>query len=187
MGRPSLAETRREEILAAFERSLLRHGLAGTTVQAVAEEAGCQRTLINHYFGDMESLIRALLLKLTGELTSALLDAKAVAPGVPAFLDFLFRRTPSRATRLNAALRAPAIEPAQEPLARMYEAFASSLGAYLRREFPAVSASRCREVAFAVVCHSMSRFQLTRLGVSERQIAGLRSSAELLIDSLRAS
>lgn len=185
MGRPSLAKTRQDQILAAFERALLRHGRAGTTVQAVATEAGCQRTLINHYFGDMESLIRAYLVRLTGELTRSLRDATAASPQLPEFLDFLFRRGPSRAVQLIGALRAPAIEPAQEPLARMYEGFTASLGAYLRTEFPEASESRCQEIAFAVVCLSMSRFQFTRLGVDKHHIEGLRSSAELLIASLQ--
>ena len=74
---------------------------------------------------------------------------------------------------------------ADEPLARMYEAFASGLSACLRAEFPAAPAARCRSTAFAIVCLGMSRSQLTELGVSQRHTQGLRSSAEVLIDSLR--
>ena len=80
MGRPSLAGQRRQEILAAFERCVLRDGLAATTVRAVAEETGCQRTLINHYFGDMEGLVGALVTTLTEELTRSFREATASSP-----------------------------------------------------------------------------------------------------------
>jgi AcrR family transcriptional regulator len=185
MGRPRLTEKRRGEILAALERCMLRDGLANTTVQAVAAEAGFHRTLINHYFGDMESLVRALVVSLTDELTQSFGDATATSPGLPRVLDYLFRRAPSRANTLIGALRAPGIEAVDEPLARMYEAFASGLSACLRAEFPAAPAARCRSTAFAIVCLGMSRSQLTKLGVSQRHTQGLRSSAEVLIDSLR--
>ncbi len=185
MGRPSLAEPRRREILAAFERCVLRDGLANATVAAVAAEAGFQRTLIHHYFGDMESLVRALVVKLTDELTQSFRRATAQSPGISAVLDFLFRRAPSRVHRLIGALRAPGVASANEALAGMYEGFASALGAYLRAEFPAAPAGRCRSTAFAIVCLGMSRSQLAGLGVSRRRTQGLRESAEVLIDSLR--
>lgn len=38
-------------------RVVLSHGLAGLTVANVADEAGMQRTLVFHYFGDRQSLI----------------------------------------------------------------------------------------------------------------------------------
>ncbi len=185
MGRPSLAEQRRAEILGALERCLLRDGLANTSVQAVAAEAGCQRTLVHHYFGTLENLVGALLIELAEDLERSFQEATKEAPALSTLLAFLFQHTPSRANELIAALRASGIESAQEPLARMYESFASSLCLYLRSEFPEAPASRCGSTAFAIVCLSMSRFQLTRLGVSRRHIQSLRSSAEVLIDSLR--
>ena len=105
MGRPSLAGQRRAEILAAFERCVLRDGLAHTTVQAVAQEAGCQRTLINHYFGDMEGLVRALIDTLTGDLAEAFREATASSPGLPAVLDFLFRRQMENSVLRRAGCR----------------------------------------------------------------------------------
>src|SRR5687767_587434 len=100
MGRPRLTEQRQAEILAALDRCVQRDGLANTTVAAVAAEAGCQRTLVNHYFGGMEGLVRALLDALTEELTQSFRDATAKSPRLPAVIDYLFRRTPSRAHTL---------------------------------------------------------------------------------------
>lgn len=185
MGRPRLTEQRQAEILAALERCLLRDGLANTTVAAVAAEAGFHRTLINHYFGDMESLVGALLVALADELTQSFRAATAQSPRLPAVLDYLFRRTPSRARRLIGALRAADSESAKGPLAQMYEAFTAGLDACLRAEIPAAPAEQRRATAFAIVCLAMSQSQLARLGVSKSHTQGLRASAEVLIEALR--
>ena len=61
MARPSLANTRREEILDALERCLARRGLEGTTLESVAAEAGVARPVIRHYFGNRDVLLKAAL------------------------------------------------------------------------------------------------------------------------------
>jgi len=186
MGRPSLAPQRREEILAALERCVLRYGVAGTTVQAVASEAGCQRTLINHYFGDMDGLVDALLEQLSENFNRSYRAANPVPIGVNALLDFLFRRPASSANELIGAFHAAGAESAREPLANMYEGAAALLSKLLRAEFPEASATRCRSTAFALVCLTISRYHLGGLGVAPRQIQTLRSSAKVLIDALDA-
>jgi hypothetical protein len=167
MGRPSLAPQRREEILAALERCVLRDGVAGTTVQAVATEAGCQRTLREDF-------------------NRSYREANPKLPGIPTLLDFLFRRPASRANELIGAFHGSGIESTREPLARMYDDAAAVLGRYLRTEFPDAPAARCRSTGFALVCLTMSRHHLGALGISKRQIQSLRSSAKALIDALEA-
>jgi AcrR family transcriptional regulator len=61
IGRPSKAAERRAGILAATAAVVARDGLAETTVAKVADEAGLQRTLVFHYFGDRQSLISAFV------------------------------------------------------------------------------------------------------------------------------
>ena len=64
MGRPSLREERRAEILSAFARVLARHGVARATIAAVASEAGVAPGLIHHHFVDKDDLLRSLLAQL---------------------------------------------------------------------------------------------------------------------------
>ena len=61
VGRPSKARERRDSILLAMATVVAREGLAETTVAKVADEAGLQRTLVFHYFGDRESLMDAFI------------------------------------------------------------------------------------------------------------------------------
>ncbi|MER5950350.1 TetR family transcriptional regulator C-terminal domain-containing protein [Streptomyces sp. NPDC001904] len=49
-------EERRQEIVAAAARVALVGGLEAVTYRSVAEELGCARGLVHHYFGSVESL-----------------------------------------------------------------------------------------------------------------------------------
>ena len=48
------SEVMRERILAAVGRMIVRDGLAGVGINALAREAGCDKVLIYRYFGDLE-------------------------------------------------------------------------------------------------------------------------------------
>ena len=64
MGRRSLRQERRAELVAAFARVLARHGFAGATIAAVATEAGVTPSLVHHYFTDKSELLAALVAEL---------------------------------------------------------------------------------------------------------------------------
>src|SRR5438876_3126885 len=61
VGRPSLADERRPQILHAFESSVLKYGLEGSSLERIAAEAGVRRGLIRHYFGNRPELTQALI------------------------------------------------------------------------------------------------------------------------------
>lgn len=61
MGRRSLREVRRSEIVAAFAKVLARNGFSGATVAAVADQAEVAPGLIHHYFADKSELLRSLV------------------------------------------------------------------------------------------------------------------------------
>ena len=60
MARPSMAGQRRREILDAFESCILRHGIAGTSLEMLAEAAGMKRSILRHYIGNRDAIIEAL-------------------------------------------------------------------------------------------------------------------------------
>jgi AcrR family transcriptional regulator len=53
------AEAMRERILTAIDRMVMRDGLAGVGVNALAREAGCDKVLIYRYFGDLDGVYAA--------------------------------------------------------------------------------------------------------------------------------
>ena len=61
MARPSIKNQRFEQILDAFELCVVRYGLAGATLEQVAEQAQLARPLIRHHIGNREDLVKALI------------------------------------------------------------------------------------------------------------------------------
>jgi AcrR family transcriptional regulator len=84
VSKPSLARdaaAMRERILAAIDRLVLRDGLAGVGVNALAREASCDKVLIYRYFGDLGGVYAAFAARsdfwwATGELTAGIDPAK---------------------------------------------------------------------------------------------------------------
>lgn len=184
MGRPSLAEPRRAEAISALERCLLRDGWGGTTVQSVAKEAGFHRTLIHHYFGDMDGLVEAAVQSLVLRLSTTFRAAASSSGSADQLLEFLFVHSASSESRLIGALRradSPAVSTA---LARMYEGFATEVAELLRREYPNASAKDRRATGIALVSLSMSRYQFESLGVAKPYLGGLRATAGRLVETL---
>jgi len=81
---------RREMLVAATLRCLVRDGHAGISVRRIATEAGVSVGLLNHHFGSIDALIADTYQKLASELTSALLveieQAGTPAQKIDAFL-----------------------------------------------------------------------------------------------------
>ncbi|EEE37709.1 transcriptional regulator [Rhodobacteraceae bacterium KLH11] len=61
MPRPSLKDTRTQQILDAFMRCVARFGLDGSTLARISEEAGVARPLLRHYLGNREEMVQKLL------------------------------------------------------------------------------------------------------------------------------
>ena len=61
MARPSIKQERRNQILDACEICLVQYGVAGTTLDRVAETAGLARPLIRHNLGNRAALLDATI------------------------------------------------------------------------------------------------------------------------------
>ncbi len=72
MGRPSKAEEKRQTILDAYERVILREGFGLASQRKIAEEANVKQPMIHHYFGGSDDLIDALLDRVVERYTHAL-------------------------------------------------------------------------------------------------------------------
>ncbi|GAB4352749.1 MAG: hypothetical protein Kow0099_36950 [Candidatus Abyssubacteria bacterium] len=61
MGRKSLAEIRKEEIIKAFLKVFSEKGFEKATVREIAQEAGCTHRMLHHYFTTKEALVIAAI------------------------------------------------------------------------------------------------------------------------------
>ncbi|MBI5115543.1 TetR/AcrR family transcriptional regulator [Candidatus Poribacteria bacterium] len=61
MGRKSLKEQRRTQIIEAFSRCVSRKGLQKASIRQIAKEAGVQTSILHHYFKDREEMIEELV------------------------------------------------------------------------------------------------------------------------------
>ena len=74
MGRAKMGDERREQILSAFERCVVRDGLAKTTLQNVAAEAGLPRSLVRYFTGNRGEIVDLLIERMI-EWSDARLEA----------------------------------------------------------------------------------------------------------------
>ena len=162
MGRPDLSGPRRDQILDALERCVARDGLAGTSLDAIAAEAGVKRQLIRHYLGNRDEVVRAFGRRLVARLRADVEAMTAALPGrdrVAAMLEMLFGGAPGSAgdsaasvLLLESMIASAEREPEFSELVAGYvEALVDAIGAELRRERPGASASDVRDVASGIV------------------------------------
>jgi TetR/AcrR family transcriptional repressor of bet genes len=86
MGRRSLREERRAELVAAFARVLARQGFAGATIAAVADEAAVTPSLIHHYFTDKNEMLASLVAELMGRFRQRTRSFEAETDSLDAYI-----------------------------------------------------------------------------------------------------
>ena len=74
MGRKSIAEIRKEEIIKAFFEVVSEHGFAKATIRETARVAGCNRGMLHHYFDSKESIIEAAVAYVMTAYKAELMD-----------------------------------------------------------------------------------------------------------------
>ncbi len=193
MGRPSVAEERRKQILDAFRRCLLRDGLERTSLDSVAKEAGIARTALRHFVGNRDALLREAVVEFAEAYRRDFEDRVRVLPAdrrVDALLGFLFGATFTRdhdaEDHAIEALFAVARhdEEARAALRALYEDFVRLVTAELRRAFPDAPAARLRETAYALMCLAEANSTMEGLGLGARRTRDARRAAERLVAGL---
>src|SRR5579863_7688143 len=86
-------EQSREEILDAARRVLIRSGVAATTLEAVAQEAGMSKTGLYYYFPSKDALLFELVFAAFRDQTQAVHDAVEKTRGGGDALGAIVRET----------------------------------------------------------------------------------------------
>ncbi|WP_229707804.1 serine hydrolase [Tistrella bauzanensis] len=190
MGRPSVAEERREAILSAFEACVVRKGLAETTLADVAAEAGQPRPLVRYFIGNRDAMVGCLIDRLLarGEAQLALVREGAAAGTPDDLADLLFNRIfADKTTNMvimdlwHLSLRDEAL---RVRLGTIYRRLVDHVAQAIARDMAPSGTAPAFDTAFAAVSLAFGTSFFNRLGLTpidpERlrdRIAGMLSPA----------
>lgn len=188
MGRKSLAEERRAEILDAFERCIVRYGI-DVPLERIAEEAGVQRSLIRHYLGNREEVVDQLIARIAEAYPRQIGTCIDAAPTPAEVLDYLFTSTvgaPDWDALLTAVISTAQnrFPEAKQRVAQMMQAIILHVTARLEALFPQAPPELCYEVAYGVLCLVQTNESMTWLGLAKHHTAMARRNAEVLLKLL---
>jgi AcrR family transcriptional regulator len=191
MGRPSLRDERRKQILAAFESCVLKYGLEGSTLDRVAEEAGVRRTLIRHYVGNRADLTQALIDRVREQTIAGIRGAARTSDGpqsVGSLIDVLVGPTfPDERddALIDALMAAMHRDPQLKEQQRVkYDDYVKTLAEELGGLFPSASPADVHAVAYALVCLAVGNASMYDVGLSSREPDDARQAGRVLVASL---
>lgn len=168
---------RQSRILEAALDLLSRYGIAGVSFRAVAREAGVALGLVNYYYDDKTTLIRAALHRVDEQ------DLLLVAPDASAEPDEQLRRALRRlagadllnirylSLRLHLWALAQADEGYAEINAAAFERYVDGLATLVSNARPELSWQQCRERAEDIVVVQNGMWLTSLLGVGNASIA----------------
>ncbi|MEM9213747.1 MAG: TetR/AcrR family transcriptional regulator [Cyanobacteria bacterium P01_F01_bin.150] len=193
MPRRSLKTERTEEILDAFERCILKHGMQGSSLERIAEEAGMGRTILRHYIGNRDDLIIAVTDRFVADSInqfSGLINSLPISDRIDALLTILFQDDESfdmGRSRIADALIAEAtrLEKVRDLLGNWFDGLVSLVEHELRNEYRAVAMTECRAAALGIISTYFVIGSLQPMTASPAYRATAQKAAKQLVSSLK--
>jgi AcrR family transcriptional regulator len=167
---------RQTRILEAALDLLSRHGISGVSMRAVAREAGVALGLVNYYYDDKTSLIRAALHRVDEH------DLMLVAPDPSLLPDEQLRKALRRVAaadllttrylslRLHLWALAQADEDYAEINAAAFDRYLDGLATLMSNAKPELSWQQCRERAADIVVVQNGMWLTALLGIDKAAI-----------------
>ena len=191
MGRRSLVEERREQILRAAARCIGEHGVDGATQERIAEAAGMSRPHVRHYVGNRDALLDAVwaaVIEPYVDRIQQIRTEKVASERLDALLDYLFG--PEFAygeddAVINAFLMASTTD--ERLRATVYESYAridAEMASALQDARPDVADDRAASLAHALDCLAIGGSVLSALPFPESRRRELRVTAAVLVDAV---
>jgi AcrR family transcriptional regulator len=195
VGRPSVREQRRDEILDAAVQVILDHGIAGATRARIAERAGVRPPAIHHFVGTQAEVLRAAIERIGHRLTADVIPDDG-APADPA----------ARAlATIDAAFGAVIDEPTvnrfvdelvahsyrddgtRDALAEVYRVATDQLAIELQHAWGPAFSVETRAAAAEIVALAHAAGTFRHLGLSEQAEAAHRRARQLVVGGPAAS
>lgn len=195
VGRPSVADARKEQILDAVEATVAECGLEDATLQRIADRAGVTRSAIAHFVGNRDDVIDAAATRSVGRIRGQFeADLRETPPEdrVDRFIGLVFsrdRRDRKAVLDLNDELVALAHRNphARETMSGLYAAFEDMIRDMLGDLHPDADEERVATVAAAAVMLLREADRIATVGLSphpDLTEARATRAVRLLVDSL---
>lgn len=192
MPRRDLTAERTEQILDAFERCIVKHGLEGSSLEKIGEEAGMKRTILRHYIGNREDLIQALCRRVVARYRSHMASLEQLPASknpVKTLLDNLFAEyTAESAADILVAeslIAAADRHPGVGGQMRDYMAdFTATVSRLLERIHPKSAESARWTAAYGITSLLFNDASLIALSLPAKYRKAARACARNLIDGL---
>lgn len=193
MARNSVATERREQIIDATLRTIIEHGVAGASLDRIAEAAGMSRGHVRHFAGNRDTL-----LLLTAEAVFAGTDGRpssilpAATDTVEAALNYLFGPEFTSSDAENGVVlglvelsrSTPAIA---EILALAYRRTQAHLTALIINSSPEITAETAAIAAYGVLSAALGNVFLSDFDADAARTQHIRASVEVTLAALASS
>ncbi len=193
MARAKIEDERKEQILKAFEACVIRHGLAKTTLQKVADEAGLPRSLVRYFVGNRDSMVDLLIARMIDRGEAILADAQAAgkANTLDDLLDKMFSETFSDETSNNVVgelwYLAERDVTIRSRLADMYGRITDALVAQMTTEKLGRGMAEREDVAHALLSLAYGEASFIAVGLAKPNSISTRRLADALVRELAAA
>jgi AcrR family transcriptional regulator len=183
VGRPSVAEERRRQIVDAFIRLVAERGLERVALDDVAAEAQVKRPALRHFIGSRDALVVATVEELRRRYEATI---RGIAGGAPdgerlvhaLFSDDWVHGFAAEDLVFDALLHeATRDETGRGEVRRTYDLLLAEIEAALRRSHPGAGIAVVRDVAYAIVCLVEHNTLMQRIGYPSARSAGVRKAA----------
>jgi AcrR family transcriptional regulator len=191
--RRDLSAERRAEILEAFKRCIITHGLDGSSMRLVAAEAGISQPLIAHHFGSragfVEALVRYVVDQADQDLALAL-EKLSQEGGAEVLLQYLYGGAYSKVSERDDGLflefvtAATRDEGIREQVGKAYARYQGILASHLRKTYPKATAAEIRRVSYALMCLAEMNEHLRALELPGRSARDALEAGRALLASL---
>jgi len=189
MGRPRLTDQRVPQILDAFEVCVAAHGLEGTSLQMVADQAGLARALIRHHVGNRDAVLGAWVDRAVERYRcqlQELMDALPQTNRAEKLAEYLFMGEQSDPGRVMDLIVASATDHAEcgERIAAFLEEMVQTLASDLQGTYPNADERQCLNVAGGLTALHMAGESLGPLQIKKRYRDTWASAAQILVRTL---
>ena len=192
MGRPSLKNERKAQILDAYEACVARFGVEGASLERIAEQAGLARPLIRHHVGNRDALLTELIdrfIARSDQLTMDLIETLPKQDTSRCLIDWLFDAGYSDANSVLVAEALIAAGQNNEAIAKRMrdwtQGFVSAIAGVLSDEFRSADRETVNAVATGISGIYVNMESLAPLGEMAELRTQSKEAAILLIAALR--